>query len=225
MSKLATVVSFLLVSAIFGCGSGSSYTCEDCTQIPDALQADDQLATGVYKGVLVGEVATGTIMVDVKTDQTSGVCKIVKDGQLYESTDMAITQGSVIYTFTHENYTFTLEVTETGEIIGTQLVFGSEDIETVIVKEKSDTLVECFEGDWTGNYSGVWNFVIAKNIVTGRYDGDSSNDFTGTVSDNKLVIKTSGGSDLATGTRSSDKVSGQWNYFDETGGWSGIRAN
>ncbi len=226
MGKLIAICSLISVVFMAGCGSsGGNYTCEACTSVPDAKPADDGQSTGVYKGVLVGDDITGTIFATIETDESAGGCKIVVNGEIMENSDFSagpLGDGAE-YTFSSDRFEFDLEVDSTGNVENSNLLLDDKPIVVIITKETSDHLVECFEGTWSGEYSGVWNFLVTDNRIEGRYDGDSSGNFVGTFSGNEANINTSGGSSLASGTRRDDKVSGGWDYSGVSGNWLGRR--
>jgi hypothetical protein len=108
-------------------------------------------------------------------------------------------------------------------------VTGSAVGTFVAVKDDNNTAV-AFNGSFTGDDSGVWNFTIDGTIIAGSFTttGGSMSALNGTVTNNAISIANpaGGSTPLAVGTRNGNTVSGTWNDGQgHTGTWTGSRSN
>jgi hypothetical protein len=98
----------------------------------------------------------------------------------------------------------------------------------VTVKDDNNTAL-AFNGSFSGDDSGVWNFTIDGSIIAGSYTTTSGDmgALDGTISGNTItIVNPGGGSPLATGTRSGNNASGTWDDGNgNTGSWIGYRSN
>jgi hypothetical protein len=89
----------------------------------------------------------------------------------------------------------------------------------------SDALVECFQGTYNGDDSGVFNFIISEEEINGLAKSNESSEsieLVGIVSNNTITGGFEGGS--FSGSRSGNNLSGSWeNSFSENGNWTGKR--
>jgi hypothetical protein len=108
-------------------------------------------------------------------------------------------------------------------------VTGTEVGTFVIVKDDNNTAV-AFNGTFSGDNSGIWNFTINGAIIAGSFTTTSGSvgALDGTISGNAISIANPGGgtTPLAIGTRNNNNVSGTWNDGQgHSGSWIGTRSN
>lgn len=227
--RFASLLMFVVILAV-GCGSDSEYTCDLCVEEPEAVPADDNRPTGVYKGVATTPDDSGTLKAVVETDESSGTAVVIFGGNKYIATSFSIDtdgQGNTVYTFSGGGFTLIIVVTSTGDIVSVTLdIDGEGDIGVDMAKESSTQLVKCYEGTWSGNvdgiiWNGTWNFIIVGSYLQGSYKGDTSGSYVGQVNGSSLDIDLYSGS--AQGSLGGDCASGNWALIGYTGTWSGCR--
>jgi len=203
------------------------YVCKSCTDEPDAIPADDNRSTGVYKAVLTGSNSTGTVKATVATDESTGSCEMTVDDEDYEADDFQIdSEGEyVVYTFSSGDFVVEIVVAADGTIIRVTVTVNDEPMEATMIKEESDQLVKCFEGTWTSSDddSGIWNFITYGSALQGYSDGNGGMDFSGEVSGSSVTIYAYE-MEVAHGTISGDKITGTYDVVDvSSGAWEGYR--
>ena len=230
--KRIAAFSYVLLAMflVLACGSDDQpeeepYVCGYCASSPEALPADDNRPTGIYKGVVTGDGISGTLKAEIATDEQTGSCRMVVNGATLDAGSFSIDAvgPDSEYTFTAERYVFVLLLAPNGEVKDASVELDGASVNVDVAKEDSTTLVRCFEGGWSGSgYSGVWNVIVAGETLEGTYDGDDYGSYTGTVSGNSATIY-QGESELAQGTFSGDEASGSWSTSGVSGAWSGKR--
>ena len=239
----------LLVPALFflSCDGGSSSDDDDddndnLIETPEADPEDDDQGTGIYKGIIAdGESDTsGNYKIEItdevasgKTVSGPGTYKVILTLEIDGTTLTA--EGTAVY----DGTTFTVSITI--EILGHTFGFGvdissdgvvddssltvtmdGEEIYAVIEKETSTGLVESWEGTFSGNAYGIWNFIIQESDMGGVFSesGGEYGEYTGSVNDNAIIFS---GDASGTGTISGYGVTGVWNFEDLSGSWEGSR--
>lgn len=203
MKKISFFV--LLLSMILSCAQpGSEDDAPTLTDVPDAKVADDNVATGVYKGVLADTNTSGTYMIEImeevtSKDRSSRAAAPVYNATIYLNVDgNTITKtgtatstfgGGINVNFSAEverkQFILNMFIASDGNVTRGEVIIGGTTIESITVKEKSTQLVEAFQGTFTGNANGVpapywikvsgsWNFIVIGNILNGVYSGKES---------------------------------------------------
>lgn len=198
---------------------------------PTAKAAYDNNNYGIYKGVFVG--SSGTVMVNIKNDNAlNAVLKINGVATVYTTTE-TVTEGQATYlTFTNGSNSFEFYVN--GEGVGSEIsninIAGHPNAAVNMLKEMSDALVECFEGTYSGNDTGVFNIaVINWSATEGEIAGlahSTPDDQTfwvwGEINSNVVTGEFEGGN--FTGNRVGNNLAGNWsNSSSESGTWTGTR--
>lgn len=239
--KKPVIVLLLYLASLWlatACGSGDSgYTCKLCTSEPEALPADDGRASGIYKGIIAGttadskETLTGTLKAVVATDMSTATCELVINESLLTADAIGIEQsgGKVDYTFSSDEFELSLAVSDAGEILESDLVYGDAYVETSVGKEESDALLKCFEGTWRSeddSWYGVWNFIYKADRLEGNAvddEGFVSIDFEGDVNGKLAAIRSGSDPELAQGRFDGEAITGTWDTSGLTGTWEGRR--
>lgn len=173
------------------------------TTTPSALAANNNSSAGVYKGIVVG--STGHFELKIKNGSDNITCKLVFDNNSMDLTTTSLNnwmQGQAIKnavfsgTLNSQSVSLTFSCDSDGSNPVAIIDIPGHTTYVSIVKEKSNMLVECYEGTYiqqtsTGNVNGIWNFVSYGNQVMGWHVNSAGNDhakFTGTISNSRLVI-------------------------------------
>ncbi len=228
MRILLSVLVFACMLVPAGCGGddGGAYVCETCSDTPEALPADDHRPTGIYKGVVTGGDNTGTVRVDISSDETTGKLQLVVDGKPRTATSFSIDQqgDSTVYTFTGDGFTVVLVVAADGTVGSVTVTVDGTTLDATLAKETSESLVQAFEGTWSGqDFSGTWNFVAAGGALSGTFDGSDSGAFVGTASEGRIELTLPEGGPLGVGSQSGDSVQGTFEKSGVSGTWMGLR--
>jgi len=197
---------------------------------PEAVAADDNRPSGVYKGVTTTDNESGTVKAVIATDESTGTAQVTLGSAVYTATQFGIDedgQGNTVYTFSGPGFTLVIVATPGGDLVGVDLdIDGEDDLDVDLAKEHSDQLVKCFEGTWSGQvdgtpWSGTWNFIVVDTYIQGSYKGDDDGSYDGAISGSSATIDLGSGS--ANGTFSGDCASGGWQIYSYAGFWSGCR--
>lgn len=153
-------------------GGDTQYVCTTCNSTPEGLAANDNLAKGIYKGIVIG--SSGTIKFDVNNAGNTITATLTLDGQ----TATLISQVSVPPTGTYispfygtlngqpVSVTFSVNFDGTSPTITTSNIPGHPNAVFVIAKETSTALVRCFEGTYstTEPENGTFNIVVSTTL-------------------------------------------------------------
>ncbi|MBX2934484.1 MAG: hypothetical protein KF825_09575 [Ferruginibacter sp.] len=211
------------------------------SNIPNAKVAFNNSNYGVYKGVFTG--SSGNIEINVNNDNTlNAVLEIDGVTSTYTSAQTVAQNQASTITFTSGANSFVFSTTATGgnpTITGINIA-GHPNSGISLLKEKSDSLVKCYEGTFRSDHSsGTFNMVINAGVMNGDYkeNGDPfpPPKMIGTLTNNQLsafsedpVIHlpdcTYKGT-MITGTISSNgqTISGTYSNCYGSGTWTGER--
>lgn len=216
-------------------GSGLSNT-------PKANAAFDNSNFGIYKGVFVG--STGNAEINVNNDNTlSAVLKISGSTLTYTSAQ-TVTQNqasTVNFVSGSNSFTFSTSATGANPVISNITIAGHAYAGISLLKEKSDSLVKCYEGTFTSSGSGgTFNMEIKNNVMNGLYNEIGATipppKMYGTVNNNQLIgtaptdpqiflPQCSYAGTTITGTISADgeRINGTYSNCYGSGTWTGVR--
>ena len=197
-------------------GGGNSLT-----NTPEANAAYDNSGFGIYKGVFVG--STGYIVININNVDNTINAKVVIDGVAYTFTpnNSNITQGTPIsVTFINEIGSFNFSVGADGSnpTISSVNVSGHSGATIVIIKERSNSLVKCMEGTFTGDARGIWNAVVNDNVFRGIYFdvvNDNGGLINGNVTSSNNVSGTASGGVIFSGNLAGNNGNGNWSVPEE----------
>lgn len=147
--------------------SKTPYVCKQCIQEPTALPGNDNSSNGVYKGVFSG--GTLQILVYNGDDKVSG--SLLVNDNLIDlsplSTDLNKDKFStVLRGYLGQNkFSLRFSVDKNGDSpkISEFSMPGSSDVNTIVLKEKSSSLLEEFSGNYFAGDDGV-NGGVSKLI-------------------------------------------------------------
>jgi hypothetical protein len=210
----------------FSCSSDDS-SGTSLSNTPEAKAEFDNSNFGIYKGIFVG--SSGNILININ-NEGEVFAELVIDGNssTYTTTE-TVTENTSIndLTFTNGSSTFDFYVSSTGDFAEVYNIdiSGHPNASIYVIKELSDALVECFQGTYNGDDSGVFNFIISEEEINGLAKSNESSEsieLVGIVSNNTITGGFEGGS--FSGSRSGNNLSGSWeNSFSENGNWTGKR--
>lgn len=222
---LLLIFGFLVLSCSDDDSSGTPLS-----NTPTAKAEYDNSNYGIYKGVFVG--SSGSVLININNDGTVSAT-IVVDGKTYNfTTTESVSENEAIsgLTFTSGSISFDFSVEDDGSNpVVTNINFsGHPYAEISVVKEDSEHIVKCYQGTYSGDSSGTFNFTISENELYGlasvTSDGQQySIELEGIVNENAIVGSIEDAGSFA-GTINGDNVSGTWSgYDDENGTWTGKR--
>jgi len=236
MTKKLSLIAFLFISLLSACSDDSgTYQCKDCADAPEANAAYDLTGQGIYKGVLIG--SSGTIKFDIANNSTAITAVLEIDGKTVTLTATGsynVSTGySGAFTGTMEGgaVSITFTVTNAGVFtMGTVTIPGHPNVIFGIYKEKSNKLVQAFEGTYSGDDAGTFNMVFRRNengsgawyVISRRTEDGLDSYFQGEVSVDGAMV---GGAQnvVITGTLDGDNVKGTWTNGAVSGTWKGRR--
>lgn len=224
---LLTVVFFTMLSCSKDEGTSSSNS--SISDIPLAQPEYDNSNYGVYKGVFVG--SSGIVYVNIKNNDNNVTAKFIINGVTYDfiSNQIININSSTSINFSNGQSSFTISVNSNGSnpVISNLLFANHPNANVVIVKEKSNLLVRCFEGTYSGSETGVFNSVIYGNQIIGLVKNSQNNFFVanGNVVNNQIGIGNVNTGASFSGIFNGNSCSGTWinTQFNLSGTWSGIR--
>ncbi len=200
--------------------------------MPDARPEHDALSSGVYKGVLAGLGASGTIAIYLDNTGTEKKAIIKLNNKAAELTTNSLTNwqpGQKIDTalFTGIWSGQPVEMRFSVDTIGTNsdmtIDIPGKKVVPFIFKETSGVIIESFEGDYTGDAEGVFNIAVNGNDLGIVFSGIDvpmvsrlENGKINFTSESGMVIK---------GNFYDDEAGGTWENkgTGKTGGWKALR--
>lgn len=226
---LALMVSVLFFSCKKN-DSSSSYVCATCTKTPEALAANDNSSKGIYKGVVIG--STGTIKFNIGNDGNTINAVMLIDGITVNLTSNITWQAGQSYiapftgTLNGQQVSITFSVSADGQQpqVTASNIPGHPNAILALVKETSNSLIECFEGSFSGSEQGTLNIILSRTLnkwggIARKNGSTDDSDFDGAINGSTVV------GDGVSGTLTNDAiVNGKWD--DGRGGkgtWSAKR--
>ena len=243
--KLLSICLFSAVLIITACSKSNDNTTNSSSgfsNTPLAKAAYDNNNFGIYKGVFVG--STGNAEINVNNDNTlKAVLKINGTTSTYTSAQTVTQNQASTINFASGSNSFTFSTSATGAspLISNINIAGHAYSGMSVLKEKSDSLVKCYEGTFTSSGSGgTFNLEIKNNIMNGLYNEIgatipppriygtvNNNQLSGTApTDPQIFLPQCGyAGTTITGTISADgeKINGTYSNCYGSGTWTGVR--
>lgn len=195
------------------------YTCSSCNTTPEAKAVNDASSKGIYKGIIIG--STGTIKFDISNDNTLITAVLQIDGKTGTLSSAVSWVAGTAYiadftgTFDGAAVTVKFKVDASGAnpVIISSNIPGHTSAVFIIDKEKSSSLLECFEGTYTTTApeNGTFNILISRPLGKfggiAKEDGETdTDDIDGTIdASNNLMMD---GTNI--GKLSGDEISGSF---------------
>lgn len=163
---------FLITSCKKDKDEGETYSCTTCKSTPDAKAVNDASSKGIYKGVVIG--SSGTITFDISNDNSTITAVLVLDGNTITLTSNVAWVSGLAYTapftgvFNAGNITvnFTVDANGQNATVTTSNIPGHPSASFTIIKETSNSLIECFEGTYstTKPEAGIFNLIVSRTL-------------------------------------------------------------
>jgi len=196
---------------------------------PEAEPDHDRSFRGMYKGVLTTRSSSGMFKLDIKNSEDE---TILLNGS-YRGAPFAL-EGTEEYLTDEDEYrysfqgtsagdeysiAFTTEISLQGEIdrANTSFTADGESVHVNMMKEKADELIRVYEGRYTGDSDGTWNYIVREKVISGYYAGDGEDDFQGRLDSDTgaLWVWGENGHMLARGVIENDgSTHGVWTYTE-----------
>lgn len=229
----------ILLSAVivFACGDDDSSPA--FPNAPEARSENDNSSKGVYKGVLIGSSGYVKVNIDNRGDGNISLTLNI-DGNTYELTteqeynsELGVFQGYFRGTISGNIATIGFYAMDNGRNYGffDVSIPGHPNVCLQLIKEKSNAVVKCYAGTYSGAQSGTINFVITGDewsAIARETGGLDCSDLSGSINGSTLVCDCDfdgdGSNDLDfTGTVSGNSLSGTYSAGDASGTWSANR--
>jgi hypothetical protein len=222
------LLAFVCVLSVVSCKKDKPKTEEEPIALvttPEAVAEHDSKSGGIYKGILVG--STGTIKISLQGGSSTAV--LTFNGETRTLTTNSLnnwSSGQAISNavFSSGNWTMNFSVDPNGQNASIAVTIPNHSVGAELVKETSTTLVQAFEGTYSGAATGTWNFVVRGNAVRGIRKWSQDNvkvPISGTL--NGTTLNGQG----YTGTINGNSASGTWTedtpQFKGSGTWTGKR--
>lgn len=230
---LKTIFPILTLLLMLSCSNSDSNgdSNQNLSQVPLAKSQYDNSNYGVYKGVFIG--SSGTIVLDISNANNSITATLIIDGVTHTfTTNQTIQQNqtsTINFVEANNSFTFTVSANGSNPTITNLIINGHPNAALLVVKETSTVLIKCFEGTFSGTYSGFFNAVIYGNIIKAISRETSDADIVtadGTVNNNQ--INASGNASngaVFVGNLSANNFSGTWSRTSDNanGIFTGVR--
>lgn len=202
--KKISILCVMLATIVSCAQPGSEDNGPTLTDVPDAKVEHDNVATGVYKGVLADSDASGTYMIEIMEEvatngRSNRAAVPVYNATIYLTVNgVTVTKtgtatyaagGGINVVFTasaaDKQFNFSMSIASNGNVTQAEVQMDGSTIESATVKETSIQLVEAYQGTFTGsalglpseywlNINGTWNFVVIGDSIKGVYRGIDS---------------------------------------------------
>lgn len=224
------LISGLILMSPVSCKKDDPAPAATLPDAPEAMASEDAKSGGVYKGVLIGSTGTFKMTLQNGVKEVALVIDGVK--KTLTTADLGSwTSGQEISnaTFSGDGWSVVVSILADGSDGSiTFTIPGHSNIEAYITKEKSTALVKGYEGTFSGNASGTFNFLEYNNGVYGiaRESSSSSAEyFYGQKIGNNVTLTFTNSSVAATGTIDGTNCSGTWadTSSGDSGTWTGKR--
>jgi hypothetical protein len=230
---LKTIFSLLTLLLTLSCSNSDSNgdSNQNLSQVPLAKSQYDNSNFGIYKGVFIG--SSGTIILDISNSVNSFTATLIIDGVTHNFiTNQTIQQNqttTINFIEGSNSFSFTVSANGSNPTITNLIINGHPNAALLVVKETSSVLIKCFEGTFSGGYSGTFNAVIYGNILKGITRGTSDIDIVtadGTVENNQInaMGNASNGATFV-GNLNGNTFSGTWTLASDNsnGTFTGVR--
>ncbi|MBO9633224.1 MAG: hypothetical protein J7578_08910 [Chitinophagaceae bacterium] len=185
---------------------------------------------GLYKGVFVG--STGIILISLRNENDNILATIRIDGRLYQFTTIGTLEANkpteLLFKSGNSYFTFSVDADGGNAAISGIHMEGHPDAGIILFKERSDALVRCYEGSFTGSQEGTWNLIVKGVQLQGLVrNGNTTTLATGLVNPDQSIFGEVSSGATFDGKIVRDKVFGTWKNetgnIVENGNWEGVR--
>lgn len=208
------------------------WVCPTCVQVPDARPEHNFKSSGVYKGILVGLGASGTMTITLHNTGTEKTAMMELNGKSAELTTnslaswqpgQAIDTALFTGTWNGQPVEMRFSVDTNGFNSEVQFDIPGKSILPFIFKESSDVVIESFEGDYTGDAEGVFNIATNGNDIGIIFSGVDV-PMLSRLEHGKIDFKSETGM-VIKGNFYDDEAGGTWQNLvtGKSGGWKALR--
>ncbi|MBK6381989.1 MAG: hypothetical protein IPP02_04440 [Chitinophagaceae bacterium] len=233
-----SIILIAIIIVFFSCNKKDSSPATPAEK-PLAIASYDNSNYGIYKGVFIG--STGNVVINVNNDNTlNAVLKIDGTTATYTSTQTIVQNQASTINFVSGSNSFTFSVAATGgnPVISNINIAGHPAAGMSVLKEKSDSLVKCYEGTFTGGSTGTFNMEIKNNLMNGLYNEVGATNpppkMNGTITNNQLTASAptdpqpgqcsyAGTTISGTISANGQTISGTYSNCYGSGTWTGTR--
>lgn len=230
---------FIIFGLVVIAGCGDDETGPSFPNAPEARSENDNSSKGIYKGVLIG--SSGYVKVNIDNNGDGEISMTLNiDNATYQLTTEQRYNSSIggFQGYFRGNVhggqaSIGFYVLNNGQEYGFFEVDipGHPNVCFQVVKEKSNALVRCFAGTFSGSESGIINFVLIDDewcAVARENDESGCSELEGALNGSTLVCNCdfdgNGDNDVDfTGTINGNALSGTWSAGDSSGTWNATR--
>ncbi len=213
------------------------HSCSNCDPSTDEKLPNESIAKtaynnsnfGIYKGILVG--SSGIVMININNNGTTNALLTIDGVRLeFNAIEQVTEHQSTPIRFANNDNSFDFMVGKNGEnptILNCNFK-NYPQVKIQVAKEQSSSPIKCYQGRYTGDDAGIFNFYIDEKggiygMAKSKYNDDiltlngslySENSITGTIiADGQFE-----------GTISSNYYEGSWQKSQENSGiWYATR--
>ncbi|GEM_PF-1266434 len=195
---------------------------------PEALAEHDTKSGGIYKGTFATATTSGSMKVNLQAGKTEIIIIYLGSTRTLTTSDLTawVSGDTLSAVFTSGDWSAVFASSGDGSnfTIGLNLA-GTTSFQGAIVKERSNLQVKVYEGSYSGDATGKWNFCTQNNLLAGFFTGSATGYLDGTISGTTINMFETGGSVTATGTLTNEgrDCNGTWENSGDTGAWTGTR--
>jgi len=224
------IISGLILMGPVSCKKDDPAPSVTLPSTPEALAEHDTKSGGIYKATFATSSQSGHLKIVLQGGKKEIQVTFGGSSRTLTTTGLdSWTSGQDIIgvAFASGDWTMTITIVADGSSFDVNSINlgGVTSVNGALSKETSTALIKVYEGTYSGDDSGKWNFILQNGLINGLYAGGSGSDnFSGSVSGTTIAIAT-GGTVTASGTMSADgnTTSGNWTGSSTSGTWSGSR--
>ena len=217
------IIAFLGLFILHSCSNCDPSTNEKLRNESIAKTAYNNSNFGIYKGILVG--SSGIAMININNNGTTNALLTIDGVRLeFRAIEQVTEHQSTPIRFTNNDNSFDFMVGKNGE---NPTIFNCNfknypQVKIQVAKEQSSSPIKCYQGRYTGDDAGIFNYYIDEKggiygMAKSKYNDDilplngslnSQNSITGTIIvDGEFE-----------GTISSNFYEGSWHKSQENSG-------
>ena len=145
------------------------HSCSNCDPSTDEKLPNESIAKtaynnsnfGIYKGILVG--SSGIVMININNNGTTNALLTIDGVRLeFNAIEQVTEHQSTPIRFANNDNSFDFMVGENGEnptILNCNFK-NYPQVKIQVAKEQSSSPIKCYQGRYTGNDAGIFNFYI-----------------------------------------------------------------
>jgi hypothetical protein len=220
IQKIIVIMGILILHSCSNCDPSTD---EKLPNESTAKTAYNNSNFGIYKGILIG--SSGIVMININNNGTTNAILTI-DGVRHEfrAIDHVAEHQSTPIRFAKNDNSFDFMVGENGEnptILNCNLK-NYPQVKIQVAKEQSSSPIKCYQGRYTGDDAGIFNFYIdEKGGIYGMAKSKYNDDIlplNGSLHSQNLITGTIIAEGEFEGTISSNYYQGSWQKSQENSG-------